>query len=531
MVLDPVLAHRSVRLALAPGVEPGIGGLDAVRGVVGEGEADRPGRRDRQQVAVAQPVLADLGAQVVGQPPGVAGGEIGLGVEEGKRSLLAGEADAGAVGGVAHRPGQLARERPRRVAVVAQPQHDQRVAEAGEAEPDPPLRLRLARLLGQRPDRRAQHVVEHPDRHRHGRCEARVVEARVLAEGVDHETGQVDRPEAAAAMVGDRDLAAGVRRLDPFGVVEIVLRVDPVEEQHSGLGGVVGVAHDRLPELAGADRRIDPEPVAPPVGAAGDLRRAGLGLVHELEGAVGLDGLHQRVGHAHGDVEVVELARLPLGADELHDVGMVAAQHPHLRAAARSGALDGGAGLVEDVHVADRPRGGAVGAADPGAARADRREVVADAAAAAHGLGRLAQRDVDAGLAVDGLGDRIAHRLHEAVDQRDVADPGARGRVDPPARDEAVLERLEEHGLPPCRLRLDLGEGAGHPQPHRPRHLRAVELALGALGVLLAQDVDAHLLPGKRRRVAGGLPRIELVHRRLEGDRGVWTAPPKPHIL
>ena len=157
---------------------------------------------------------------------------------------------------------------------------------------------------------------------------------------------------------------------------------------------------------------------------------------------------------------------------------MVAAQHAHLRAAAGARALDRGAGLVEDVHVADRPRRRAVGAVHPRAARPDRGEVVADAAAAPHRLGRLAQRDVDAGLAVDRLRDRITHGLHEAVDQRHVAQPRPGGGADPPAGDEPRLQRLEEQRLPDLRLGLDLGQRPRDPSPHRPRHVRAVELAL-----------------------------------------------------
>ena len=53
-------------------------------------------------------------------------------------------------------------------------------------------------------------------------------------ERIAHEAGQVDAAEAAAAVVGDRDLAAGVGRLDPLAVVQVVLGVDPVEEQHPG---------------------------------------------------------------------------------------------------------------------------------------------------------------------------------------------------------------------------------------------------------------------------------------------------------
>ena len=62
-------------------------------------------------------------------------------------------------------------------------------------------------------------------------------------------------------------------------------------------------------------------------------------------------------------LKLLSFARLALGVDELLDVGVVAAQDPHLRAAARAGGFDRRAGLVEDVHVADRPARRAVGAA------------------------------------------------------------------------------------------------------------------------------------------------------------------------
>ena len=47
---------------------------------------------------------------------------------------------------------------------------------------------------------------------------------------------------------------------------------------------------------------------------------------------VGLDRLHERVGHAYGDVEVGDLPFLGLAGDELLDVGMVDAQDAHVGA-------------------------------------------------------------------------------------------------------------------------------------------------------------------------------------------------------
>ncbi len=58
--------------------------------------------------------------------------------------------------------------------------------------------------------------------------------------------------------------------------------------------------------------------------------------MHELDLGVGLDGLHEGVGDAHADVEVLQVAAV-LGVDEFFDVGVVAAQHAHLRATARAG--------------------------------------------------------------------------------------------------------------------------------------------------------------------------------------------------
>jgi hypothetical protein len=102
-----------------------------------------------------------------------------------------------------------------------------------------------------------------------------------------------------------------------------------------------------------------------------------------------------------------------------------------------------------------------------GADRADRGEVVADAAAAAHGLGGLRQRRVDAGAAVDDFGDRIADRLHEAVDQGG-AEVGAGGGVDAAGRDEAVFLGFEEARFPEGALvfGLDRGQGAGDAAAH-----------------------------------------------------------------
>ena len=262
---------------------------------------------------------------------------------------------------------------------------------------------------------------------------------------------------------------------------------------HARLRMVVSRAHHLVPQIPCAHLAIDPLPVAALVGAGRDHVGGRLGLVHQLELPVRLHRFHERVRDAHGDVEVGELAGV-LGMDEALDVRMVAAQHPHLRAAAGTGRFHRLARLVEDAHVRHRTARARGGAAHQRALGADRGEVVAHAAAAAHGLGGLGERGVDAGLAVDHLGDGVAHRLHEAVDEGG-GERGAGRGVDAARGNEAALLRLEEARFP---LRSPgLGLGGGQRARHAGAHLGA--RALAALGVLFQQHVARDLLVGEGR--------------------------------
>ena len=141
----------------------------------------------------------------------------------------------------------------------------------------------------------------------------------------------------------------------------------------------------------------------PLVGPRRLLLGAGFGPVHQLHVAVVLHSVHKNICHADRNVEIFELS-LVLGSDELLHVRVVAAHHAHLRAPPRTGRLDGLAGAVEHLHVAHRPGGVALGALDPGPARADARKVVTYATALAHGLRCLRQCHIDAGVAIFELG-------------------------------------------------------------------------------------------------------------------------------
>src|SRR5581483_7838743 len=201
---------------------------------------------------------------------------------------------------------------------------------------------------------------------------------------------------------------------------------------------------------------------------------------------------------------------LVLGVDEVLEVRVVAAQHAHLRSAPGARGLDGLARPVEHAHVRDRTARPGMRALDLGAPRPDGGEVVADAAAAAHRLRRLLQRGVDAGPAVDDLRDRVAHGLHEAVDERRLHLDAGR-RADAPGRDEAGFHRLGEAAFPMRApvLRLDRRESARDAPAH------VVDRLLLALRVLLDQRLPADLLLGE-----GGNPGCRLAHDVLPSRSG-----------
>ncbi len=309
-----------------------------------------------------------------------------------------------------------------------------------------------------------------------------------------NEAREDDGAEVAAAVGRQGFFTARIRRRDLLAVAQVVVVVDVVQEEDAGLGEVVGRAHDGVPQRAGGQGLVDPLAVGALVGTLLQQGGAGAGAVHQVPGLVFGHGLHEVVADADRDVEVVPAARRALGGDEFEHVGVVDAQHAHLGAAPRARAFHGGAGLVEDVDVAARARGQRGGGAHLGAAGADAREVVAHAAAAAHGFGGFAQGFVDAGVAavVHAL-DAIAHGLHEAVDQRGLQ-VGAGRAHDAPRAYGAGLQVGQEQGLAfgAARFGLDRGQGAGH---------AGVELAhagLAVLEVFLAQHIEADGLQIRR---------------------------------
>ena len=211
--------------------------------------------------------------------------------------------------------------------------------------------LRLPRTMAvdfvQRVARHVDDVVEEPHRPGNGVLQRRVVDHRAPVAG-DHELGEVDGAQVAGLQRQQRLLAAGVGGLDLPQRGGGVVRVDAVEKDDAGVPGLPGLGDQRLVDLGG----VEP---------AGDLPVA---RVHQVVVLPGGGGLHEGVGHADRDVEVVEVPAGALAGDELHDVRVVHPQDGHVGAAAGAALLDLLGGGVEDLHEGYGAGGHAAGGAD-----------------------------------------------------------------------------------------------------------------------------------------------------------------------
>ena len=294
-----------------------------------------------------------------------------------------------------------------------------------------------------------------------------------------------------------RDTRVG--RVDRLNGAQVVVGLDAIQKQNARFGKVIGRLHDGVPQLLRGQRAVDPLAVGALVGALAVVFGVGFGGVHQLPGGALLHRFNKCVGHPHRHIEVVPTPRRAFGGDELQHVGVVDAQHAHLGASARTRAFHRGAGMVEHIDVAAGAGRGGRGALDVGALGADAREVVTHTAATAHGLGRFAQRFVNAGVAVfvDAL-DAVAHRLHKAVDQRGL--DASAGRAHDAARaDRARIEVAAEFGFVfGAQLGLlHAGQGPRHPVVER------FDAGLAVLEVFLAQHIGADGL-GRERRCGAG---------------------------
>ena len=65
-----------------------------------------------------------------------------------------------------------------------------------------------------------------------------------------------------------------------------------------------------------------------------------LAVPDQIPRGIGLDGGHERIGDADGQVRVIDALEVALDVDELLDVRMAVVDHQHQGATARSSLLD-----------------------------------------------------------------------------------------------------------------------------------------------------------------------------------------------
>ncbi len=235
---------------------------------------------------VAQAVLADVLLQGLRQPRGEATGvQQGIGVETGERTTLLRQPHRGRIGGIAHGAGDACRPPARRLAVVAQTQHDQRIPQASETEADAALAAGLFALFGQRPRGQIEHVVQHAHRDRHHPDQALDVEVGGGFERPLDQSREVDRAQAAGAVRRQRLLPAGIGCRDRLAAGEVVVGVDAVQEQQPGLAMPVGIADDAMPQGVCRQAGVAPEAVGSLPGPRGLLRVARLGGMQQIDPA------------------------------------------------------------------------------------------------------------------------------------------------------------------------------------------------------------------------------------------------------
>ncbi len=99
----------------------------------------------------------------------------------------------------------------------------------------------------QRKARHVDHIVEEANGYPGQPGQFGLIETCFLGERMGDELGEIDRAQKARAIGRQGLLAAGIGGVDGFAIGQVVERVHAVDEDHTGLGRIVGRAHDAIP--------------------------------------------------------------------------------------------------------------------------------------------------------------------------------------------------------------------------------------------------------------------------------------------
>ncbi len=120
------------------------------------------------------------------------------------------------------------------------------------------------------------------------------------------------------------------------------------------IGAIDGVQGNQSRLTAGPGRFH--EPIEQELGREPSGRFMGAGI-DQGNGALACERLHERVGHADGEIEICHFLRRLFERDEVEDVRMVDPEDAHIRAASGPALLDDVRREVEQAHEGNGPGG------------------------------------------------------------------------------------------------------------------------------------------------------------------------------
>ena len=295
------------------------------------------------------------------------------------------------------------------IRAIAQANHQQGVGQTGHPKANSTLGAGLLSLRFERKVRGINHIIHHPNRRSHQFGQCRLIQLCGVIKGMVHQTRQIDRAQKTGAIGRQWLLTAGVRCRNCFAIAQVIGMVDPVNKDHTRFGIIIGRLHDFIPKPSGGHRLI------------------GFAIKHQIMLTVGFHCLHKGIRDKHGDIKHPQPRRIRFGSDKVFYIGMVTAHCGHHRTAPRSGAHDGAAHRIPDIHERQWPRGIGRHAGHKRTFGAQGAKVIANAAALLHGQRRFFEHIK---YAAHTVGDG-AH--NKTVEKRDFSGGSSAGR-DPARR-------------------------------------------------------------------------------------------------
>ena len=384
---------------------------------------------------------ADRGAHILVHLHHVTGRQIGLRVEERKRTLLFGQINGGQTGCARNRLEPLFGLRRSLIAAIAQPQHQQRIRQPGHTQSDTPFGVRLARLRLKREFGDIHHVVHHAHSGGDQALQGALIQLGGRFKRIGHQPRKVDRPQQARPIGRQRLFPTGICRRNGFAISQVVRLVDPIDENHPRFGVAIGGLHDLVPQIARLHGVIDPV------------------IKDQLPRPIRLDCFHEGIRHQHRHVEHPQPRRIGFGCDEILDVGMIATHRGHHRTAPRSGGHDRAAHRIPDIHKAERPRSIRRDAQHIRTLGPNGAEIIAYTTALLHGQSGFLEHVKNATHAVwNGAHDKTIEQGHPPRGPCTGGDPARRQVFE-------ILQGGIEVFLPLGRILFDLRQVAGDAPP------------------------------------------------------------------